>query len=105
MADGRLEINFQEMNKLSRELSETAGKVRQESDVAGLKTLSGVKASWISPGADIFAGKEVKVLERIGEISMDLDKLSRDIYDKAKLIYEMEQRNILLTEQVGHVFI
>ena len=53
----------------------------------------------------IFAGKEVKVLERIGEISMDLDKLSRDIYDKAKLIYEMEQRNILLTEQVGHVFI
>lgn len=36
---------------------------------------------------------------------MDLDKLSRDIYDKAKLIYEMEQRNILLTEQVGHVFI
>ena len=105
MADGRLEINFQEMKKLSEELSETAGKVRQESDVAGLKTLSGVKASWISSGADIFAGKEVKVLERIGEISMDLDKLSRDIYDKAKLIYEMEQRNILLTEQVGHVFI
>lgn len=105
MADARLEINFQEMKKLSEGLSETAKKVKQESDVAGLKILSGIKASWISPCADIFAGKEVKVLERIGEISMELDELSRDIYDRAKFIYDMEQRNVLLTGQIGHVFI
>lgn len=105
MAKARLEINFQEVKRLSEELSETAGKVKKESDDTGLKTLSAVKASWISPNADIFAGKEVKVLTRIGEISMDLEKLSRDIYDRAKLIYEMEQRNILLTEQAGHIFI
>ena len=105
MADARLEINFQEIKRLSEELSETAKKVKQESDDAGLKILSGVKASWISPCADIFAGKEVKVLERIGEISMELDELSRDVYDRAKLIYEMEQKNVLLTGRIGHVFI
>lgn len=105
MANARLEINFQEMKKLSEELSQTAGKIQKESDAAGLKTLSAIKASWISPSTDIFAGKEVKVLERIGEIAMDLDKLSREIYDKAKMIYEMEQMNILMAEQTGHIFI
>lgn len=105
MANARLEINFQEMKRLSEELAQTAGKIQKESDDAGLKTLSAIKASWISPSADIFAGKEVKALERIGEIAMDLEKLSREIYDKAKLIYEMEQMNILMAEQTGHIFI
>lgn len=105
MDKARLEIDFREIQRLSEELSATAGKVKREADDAGLKSLCVLKESWISPNADVFAGREVKVFERMGEISMDLDKLSRDIYDRAKLIYEAELRNILIAETLGHVFI
>ena len=87
------------------EMKSTAEKIRRETDLTGMEILSATKAAWISSNADIFAGKEVKVLERIGEISDDLCRLSNDIFEKAELIYEMEQRNILLTGARGHVFI
>ena len=105
MAEAFMEINFKEVQRLTEEMKSTAEKIRRETDLTGMEILSATKAAWISSNADIFAGKEVKVLERIGEISDDLCRLSNDIFEKAELIYEMEQRNILLTGATGHVFI
>lgn len=105
MSQTKLEIDFGQMKKLSEELEKTAEAVKREADTDGLNILSLTKAAWIGENADIFAGKEVKAFERIGEISMDLSRLSAEIYDKAKQIYEMEQKNILLTGAIGHVFI
>ena len=105
MAEAFMEINFKEVQRLTEEMKSTAEKIRRETDLTGMEILSATKAAWISSNADIFAGKEVKVLERIGEISADLCRLSNDIFEKAELIYEMEQRNILLTGATGHVFI
>ena len=105
MAEAFMEINFKEVQRLTEEMKSTAEKIRRETDLTGMEILSATKAAWISSNADIFAGKEVKVLERIGEISADFCRLSNDIFEKAELIYEMEQRNILLTGATGHVFI
>lgn len=105
MAEAFMEINFKEVQRLTEEMKSTAEKIRRETDLTGMEILSATKAAWISSNADIFAGKEVKVLERIGEISSDLDRLSNDIFERAELIYEMEQKNILLTGATGHVFI
>lgn len=105
MSKARIEVNFEELKRLSEELMQTAKRIKQEMDNTGMEIISATKVAWISPGADKFVGKEVKTLERIGEISMDLSTLSQDIYDKAKIIYEIERGNILLTQMPGHVFI
>ena len=80
MAEAFMEINFKEVQRLTEEMKSTAEKIRRETDLTGMEILSATKAAWISSNADIFAGKEVKVLERIGEISSDLDRLSNDIF-------------------------
>lgn len=96
MPQTEIEIHFEQMKGLSEGLSQTAEGLRQTVDTVGMETLSEIKTAWISANADIFAGKEVKLLEKIREISLNLSSLSEEIYEKAEQIYEMEQRNALL---------
>ncbi|MGN1179754.1 MAG: hypothetical protein ACI4SD_00970 [Suilimivivens sp.] len=98
MPQTEIEIHFEQMKGLSQALSQTAEGLRQTIDTMGMETLSGTKAAWISANADIFAGKEVRIFERITEISMNLSGLSEEVYEKAKQIYELEQRNALMAK-------
>ncbi|MGN0377375.1 MAG: hypothetical protein ACI4ED_07045 [Suilimivivens sp.] len=96
MSQAEIEIHFEQMKGLSEGLSQTAEGLRQTIDTMGMETLSGTKAAWISANADIFAGKEVRLFERLTDISLNLSSLSKEIYEKAEQIYELEQRNALM---------
>lgn len=98
MPQAEIEIQFEQMKELAEKLSGTAGELRQVVDNKGMETLSKTKAAWISENADIFIGKEVKLFESISETAMNLKSLSEEICEKAKLIYEMEQRNTLMAK-------
>ena len=96
MPQTEMEIHFNQMKELSEELQRAAENLKQAVDTGGMETVSETKAAWISDNADIFAGKEVRLFERIWETAMNLSEISTEIYEKARQIYELEQRNTLI---------
>lgn len=98
MLQTEIEIYFGQMEALSEELLEIAEELSRTVAAEGMETISGTKSSWISAKADVFAGKEVKLFERVEESAMNFRNLSEEIYSKAKQIYESEQQNALMAK-------
>lgn len=95
MSQSEIEIHFDQMKSLSEELLKVADELKQMVDTEGMETVSKTKAAWISANADIFVGKEVKLFRGVEETAVNLKEISREIYDKAEKIYELEQWNTL----------
>lgn len=95
MSLSEIEIHFEQMKGLSDALAQTASALRQMTDTMGMKTVSDTKAAWISDNADIFAGKEVKLMEQITETAGNLNTFALNIKEKAEQIYNLEMLNAL----------
>lgn len=95
MSPSEIEIHFEQMKGLSDALAQTAAELHQMTDTMGMKTISDTKAAWISDNADIFARKEVKLMEQITETAGNLNALALNIKDKAEQIYNLEMWNTL----------
>lgn len=95
MSQTEIDIHFEQMKLLSEELSQTAENLIKAVNTTGMEALSGTKASWISPNADIFAGKEIRLMERMEAASDNLKSLAGEVLKKAEQIYALEQRNAL----------
>lgn len=95
MSSSEIEIHFEQMNSLSEALAQISAALQQLTDTAGMKTVSDTKAAWISDNADIFAGKEVKLMEQIMETAGNLNDIALTLKKKAEQIYNLEMWNTL----------
>lgn len=95
MSSSEIEIHFEQMNSLSEALAQISAALQQLTDTAGMKTVSDTKAAWISDNADIFAGKEVKLMEQIMETAGNLNDIALTLKKKAEQIYNLELWNTL----------
>lgn len=95
MSSSEIEIHFEQMNSLSEALAQISAALQQLTDTAGMKTVSDTKAAWISDNADIFAGKEVKLMEQIMETAGNLNDIALTLEKKAEQIYNLEMWNTL----------
>ena len=90
-----IEIHFEKIKDLSGILETAAEEIKKLAEEDGMQTISAAKAAWISENADIFAGKEIKVMGRICETAGNLAKLSEDMRKQAQRLYEKENQNTL----------
>ena len=95
MSSSEIEIHFEQMNSLSEALAQISAALQQLTDTAGMKTVSDTKAAWISDNADIFAGKEVKLMEQIMETAGNLNDIALTLKKKVEQIYNLEMWNTL----------
>ncbi len=95
MSSSEIEIHFEQMNSLSEALAQISAALQQLTDTVGMKTVSDTKAAWISDNADIFAGKEVKLMEQIMETAGNLNDIALTLKKKAEQIYNLEMWNTL----------
>lgn len=95
MSSWEIEIHFDKMKELSDALAQTAVNLQKTADNRGTEAVSGIKAAWISENADIFAGKERKLIIQVSETAANLNSLSKEIEEKAKEIYHAELHNTL----------
>lgn len=95
MSSSEIEIHFEQMNSLSEDLAQISAALQQLTDTAGMKTVSDTKAAWVSDNADIFAGKEVKLMEQIMETAGNLNDIALTLKKKAEQIYNLELWNTL----------
>ncbi|MCI8356311.1 MAG: hypothetical protein HFI47_14815 [Lachnospiraceae bacterium] len=90
-----IEVNFEQMKALGDSLSLTAKGLCGIANDSGIRTLTDLRAAWVSGNADAFARKEVRILEQIRESAGKLDALSCEIRKKAEQIYRLEVWNTL----------
>lgn len=95
MSQEEIEVHFEQMKALGNSLSLTAKGLYGIVNESGMRTLSDVKAAWVSDNADAFARKEVRILEQIRESAGKLDVLAAEIRKKAEQIYRLEVWNAL----------
>lgn len=95
MPSTEIEIQFENMKRLGDILKQSAEQLRQLTDTMGMETIAKTKAAWISENADTFAGKEVKVMEKISKTAYELDEIAEEILHKANRLYEAESWNTL----------
>lgn len=90
-----IEIQFEQLKEMGEFLRQTAGGLQQLADTVGTETISKTKAAWISENADIFAGKEIRLMEKISGAAYELNKIAEEILKKADRLYELEGWNTL----------
>lgn len=95
MSSTEIEIQFEKMKRMGESLRQTAEGLQQLADTMGMETIAKTKAAWISENADIFAGKEVGVMEKISGTAYELNKMAQEILEKADRLYELEGWNTL----------
>lgn len=104
MPQTEIEIHFAKMEELSDELLGLAERLKSFTDGKELESISKIKAAWRSDNAEVFAGKEMKVLESIRETAANLNKLSSEIDAKTRQLYELEQRNVLTARTRSYTY-
>lgn len=95
MSSTEIEIQFEKIKGMGESLRQTAENLLQLTETMGMKTIAKTKAAWISENADIFAGKEIKLMEKISGTAYELNKIAEEILEKADRLYELEGRNTL----------
>lgn len=95
MPQTEIEVHFSQMKVLSQELQDVAERLKRTADILGMESISEIRKAWESVYTDRFIKKEIKLLEKIGETAVDLGDISVEICDKAKRLYESEQKNAL----------
>lgn len=95
MSSAEIEVQFEVLIKLGEELRQTAAFLRQLADRAGVETIAAVKAAWVSENADVFAEKELRVMEKIGETAQGLAEAAEEVLEKADRLWKAESGNTL----------
>lgn len=90
-----IEIQFDRMKEMGESLKQTAENLRQLADTMGMETIAKTKAAWISENADTFAGKEIRLMEKVSKTAYELNKIAEEILEKADRLYELEGWNTL----------
>lgn len=90
-----IEIQFDRMKEMGESLKQTAENLRQLADTMGMETIAKTKAAWISENADTFAGKEIRLMEKVSGTAYELNKIAEEILEKADRLYELEGWNTL----------
>ena len=95
MSSARIEIQFEKMKETGDTLKQAAENLRQLADTMGMETIAKTKAAWISENADTFAGKEIRLMEKVSGTAYELNKIAEEILEKADRLYELEGWNTL----------
>lgn len=90
-----IEIQFDRMKEMGESLKQTAENLRQLADTMGMETIAKTKAAWISENADTFAGKEIRLMEKVSGTAYELNKIAEEILENADRLYELEGWNTL----------
>ena len=90
-----IEVQFEKMKETGECLKQTAESLQQLADTMGMETIAKTKAAWISENADIFAGKEIKLMEQVSKSAYELNKTAEEILERAERLYELEGCNTL----------
>lgn len=91
----KIEMHFEKMQVLSGNILKIAEQLQDMAGNAGMYAATGLKTAWMGENADIFVKKEVKLMNEISDIALDLQNISGRIEEKARLCYELEKLNVL----------
>lgn len=98
MSSEEIEIHFEQMRMLAEGLSQLGNEIQKLADIQGMDSVCRLKAAWISENADVFVGKEIRLMKQITETAMNLLRQSEDISRKARQIYDAEMMNCLMAK-------
>ncbi len=90
-----MEVHFDEMNKISASLAETAERLQKLVNGEGMSAILGVKSAWNSENTAVFINQGKKKADALCKIAVNLKVLSEEISERASQIYEVEKCNQL----------
>ena len=93
MAD--IDIHFGEVIALAEQILQISCKVRELADGELFQILCITKGAWQSESADLFCKKEVSVNEELVNEAETLQKLAKELEERAKAMYLAECTNRL----------
>ena len=95
MSSAGIEIQFEKMKETGDALKQAAENLRQLTEAMGMEIIAKTKAAWISENADTFAGKEIRLMEKVSGTAYELDKIAEEILQNAEKLYQLEGWNTL----------
>lgn len=90
-----IEIHFKEMKQIGEALSEVSDGLQKMIDTKGIEVISSVRGVWDSKNTATFIRQGMEELETLRELAIDLQRLSEDVLERARQIYEVEKINTM----------
>ena len=93
-----INIRFREVIHLAEQILQTSREVEKLADGELFQILCTTKGAWQSESADLFCQKEVKINEQLIREAEILQKLSKELEERARAMYLAESTNSLLAK-------
>ncbi len=91
-----IEVNFREAMKLSAQLEGLAEAMKILGEDTLMQNICAIKTVWNSESADLFLGKEVKLVSQLQEEAIQIKELAGDLAKCAQIMYQIEMGNQIL---------